>query len=301
MRSTAAGYIRANQTALAFDEYAQQRTKTEQLAQESMSGVRLATLEAYGQTVVDGVKAVASGAMVGLQALLSDPQSREQVKEGSQKAFTYVSEPANWPYLLGAMTPAAREQLAAAYERGDGKEVGRLLGEQFANMPIPVVGMGSVKKISKVVDIAEDGEKLAFKIKTSPVDVGHVIGGDYNARTGRVTGGHSLLMDDVRVVEYLSVPDANGVYLARVEIKTPDGRWVEKVQPDGKPMPNTMFPKNWDEVRIQNEIHSAWSARNEINDGSRRWTGVSTSGLTIEGYSSPRATAYPLFKREKIK
>ncbi len=176
LRSTAAGYIRANQTTDRYGDYDQQKLKTEQLAQESMGGVRRETIEGYGQTVVDGVKATASGALVGLQALLGDPHSREEVAEGAQKAFKHLSKLENWYYLLGAMIPETREQLAVAYERGDGKEVGRILGEQFANMPVGGGGLGTVKKISRIVDISEDGGKLASKLKISPVDLDYGVG-----------------------------------------------------------------------------------------------------------------------------
>jgi len=68
-----------------------------------------------------------------------------------------------------------------------------------------------------------------------------VIGGDFNARSRKVTGGHSLLNGDVRIVEVVSPPDVNGVYQAIVEIKRPDGQWVIK---DNKTGANTMFPKD---------------------------------------------------------
>jgi hypothetical protein len=106
--------------------------------------------------------------MTGLQALFGDPQARAQVAEGAQKATAYVSDPQNWRYLLGAMTPETREQLAAAYERGDGKEVGRLMGAQFASLPIPVVGLGTVKKVGQGVSVIEDVEKVSVKIGTKP-------------------------------------------------------------------------------------------------------------------------------------
>jgi hypothetical protein len=50
-----------------------------------------------------------------------------------------------------------------------------------------------------------------------------------------------LLNGDVRIVEVVSPPDANGVYQAVVEIKRPDGQWVTK---KNNAEPNTMFPQN---------------------------------------------------------
>jgi len=86
------------------------------------------------------------------------------------------------------------------------------------------------------------------------------------------------------------LPDANGVYEAKVEMKTPDGRWVAETTNGGT---NTMFPKGWDAHRVQAEIESAWNNQMPTLD-SNKWSGKSASGITIEGYRSPRATAYPL-------
>ena len=50
------------------------------------------------------------------------------------------------------------------------------------------------------------------------IDYEHVIGGDEN-HLGKVTGGHSLLRGDVRIVKKIGEPAKNGVYRATVEIK----------------------------------------------------------------------------------
>jgi hypothetical protein len=84
------------------------------------------------------------------------------------------------------------------------------------------------KVVGKGIDAATDAGKLAEKKSTSPIDMNHVIGGDYNRKLDKVTGGHSLLNNDVRIIEIVASPDNNGVYIARIEIKTPDGRWLEK-------------------------------------------------------------------------
>jgi hypothetical protein len=68
-----------------------------------------------------------------------------------------------------------------------------------------------------------------------------VIEGDFNARSRKVTGGHSLLNWDIRIVKVASPPDVNGAYQAIVEIKWPDGQWVT-IKNNAEP--NTMLPKN---------------------------------------------------------
>ncbi|QHE88460.1 hypothetical protein [Hydrogenophaga sp. BPS33] len=108
--------------------------------------------------------------------------------------------------LAGRDDAAQREELALAYEQGDIRTVGRLMGVQAANLPSGG-GMGSIKNVSALPSLPKG--KL-------PVDIAHTIGADYNPKTGKVTGGHTLLSGDVRVTQMVSAPDANGVYEAFV-------------------------------------------------------------------------------------
>jgi hypothetical protein len=134
----------------------------------------------------------------------------------------------------------------------------------------------------------------------SPVDMKHVIGADYNPATKKVTGGHSLLMGDVRVIEIKGKPDANGVYEAIVEIKTPTGEWKTKmIGSTNTPQANSMFPKDWDEARIHAEIDSAWSKREAVAGKQNMWKGKSNSGVEITGYIEPRTSAIPIYNMEK--
>ncbi|RYD98699.1 MAG: hypothetical protein EOP50_04740, partial [Sphingobacteriales bacterium] len=113
----------------------------------------------------------------------------------------------------------------------------------------------------------------------------------YNPRTGKVTGGHTVLNGDVRVTQVVSPPDANGVYLARVEMKAPDGTWIAKTSNNGV---NTMFPRDWDTARVKTETESAWARRAPVEGQPNMWQGTSNSGVKLQGYLSPRTTAYPL-------
>jgi hypothetical protein len=120
-----------------------------------------------------------------------------------------------------------------------------------------------------------------------------VIGGDFNVRSRKVTGGHSLLNGDVRIVEVVSPPDVNGVYQAIVEIKQPDGKWAVKTHSSGS---NSMFPENWSREKIIDEIDSAW--KNQISHSLEdKWAGKSKSGVIIEGYKRPKITAFPIYER----
>ena len=125
------------------------------------------------------------------------------------------------------------------------------------------------------------------------IDYDHVIGGDENSQ-GKVTGGHSLLRGDVRIVKKIGNPAKNGVYRASIEVKKKDGTWQAKTSNGGV---NTMFPENWDEARIIDEINSAWENRKDVKGrDNNMWQGISKSGVVIRGYKSPRITAYPVYE-----
>ena len=136
-------------------------------------------------------------------------------------------------------------------------------------------------------------EKQYQNDKKYKIDYEHVIGGDENSQ-GKVTGGHSLLREDVRIVKKIGSPAKNGVYRASIEVKKKDGTWQAKTSNGGV---NTMFPENWDEARIIDEINSAWENRKDLKGrDSNMWQGISKSGVLIRGYKSPRITAYPVYE-----
>ena len=94
-------------------------------------------------------------------------------------------------------------------------------------------------------------------------------------------------------------PDVNGVYQAIVQLQTPDGNWVTKTDYRGQPQKNTMFPKTWDAAKIQAQVDSAWNDPKKTVDANGKWQGTSDSGVVIEGYTHPKATAYPLYEKGK--
>ena len=142
-------------------------------------------------------------------------------------------------------------------------------------------------------DKKNSNEKQYQNDKKYEIDYEHVIGGDENSQ-GKVTGGHSLLRGDVRIVKKIGSPAKNGVYRASIEVKKKDGTWQAKTSNGGV---NTMFPENWDEARIIDEINSAWENRKDLKGrDSNMWQGISKSGVLIRGYKSPRITAYPVYE-----
>jgi hypothetical protein len=139
---------------------------------------------------------------------------------------------------------------------------------------------------------------LAFS-PSSPIDMAHIIGADFNRRTGEPTGGHSLLKGDVRIVPGSeSAPDATGVYRAHVQMADPQrpGQWLTKTDRNGQPMFNTMFPKDWTTERITTELDAAWNSPTKTKKG-EKWSALTPSGVRVEGYLAPRVTAYPVYSK----
>ena len=154
----------------------------------------------------------------------------------------------------------------------------------------------SSKKKKQKTEISEEKSNNKGNRKYK-IDYDHIIGGDISSNGEKVTGGHTLLRGDVRIVKKIGAPSKNGVYKASVEIKRPDGTWQRKTSNGGV---NTMFPANWDEARVIEEINSAWENRKDLKGrDNNMWQGISKSGVLIRGYKSPRITAYPVFEGDK--
>ena len=154
----------------------------------------------------------------------------------------------------------------------------------------------SSKKKKQKTEISEEKSNNTGNRKYK-IDYDHIIGGDISSNGEKVTGGHTLLKGDVRIVKKIGAPSKNGVYKASVEIRRPDGTWQRKTSNGGV---NTMFPANWDEARVIEEINSAWENRKDLKGrDNNMWQGISKSGVLIRGYKSPRITAYPVFEGDK--
>ena len=154
----------------------------------------------------------------------------------------------------------------------------------------------SSKKKKQKTEISEEKSNNKGNRKYK-IDYDHIIEGDISSNGEKVTGGHTLLRGDVRIVKKIGAPSKNGVYKASVEIRKPDGTWQKKTSNGGV---NTMFPANWDEARVIEEINSAWENRKDLKGrDNNMWQGISKSGVLIRGYKSPRITAYPVFEGDK--
>ena len=167
---------------------------------------------------------------------------------------------------------------------GDG-DLDNVYSGQLGGKPVVI----SAKEAAANAAAAASADKV-----TAPIDFAHVIGADSNRRGP--TGGHSTVNGDVKVVQVVNAPDVNGVYEAKVQMKDASGNWVDKVSNRGV---NTMFPSSWTADRIKFEIDAAWNstARTSIigPGGVPMWRSVTPSGVVVEGYVSPRITAYPKY------
>jgi hypothetical protein len=173
-------------------------------------------------------------------------------------------------------------------------------GWQVLSGPAAEMAESYLKKLGLMPGIIEDGPKklpAGTNQIRSPIDFDHTIGADYT-KTGKPTGGHTLLNGDVKIVPGTeSIPDASGVYKATVQVPDPKnpGQWITKTSNNST---NTMFPKTWDEVRLKSEIDAAWNSPNKIVTGDK-WISVTPSGVKVEGFISPKITVYPIYQTPK--
>lgn len=136
-------------------------------------------------------------------------------------------------------------------------------------------------------NIAASG--LVSKVN-SPIDFdGHIVRAEVKPN-GNVVGGHSTVTGDVRVIPGTeSMPNKFGVYSAKIEVADPNspGGFLPKTNNGGV---STMFPKSWSVDRIKVEVDAAFQNKRVIGN---KWTGITPSGVRVEGYISPKTTVYP--------
>lgn len=145
------------------------------------------------------------------------------------------------------------------------------------------------RQLGQSVDLNAEASKKVGKV-TAPIDFdGHILSAEVKPN-GQVVGGHSTATGQVRVIPgSQSSPNANGVYTARIEVEDPSapGTFVPKTNNGGV---STMFPDSWSADRVKVEVDSAYQNRTVVGN---KWTGVTPSGVRVEGYLSPKTTVYP--------
>jgi hypothetical protein len=59
-----------------------------------------------------------------------------------------------------------------------------------------------------------------------------------------------------------------------------------------------MFPQDWSREKIIDAIDLAWKNQ-EPHRNQDKWSGTSRSGVVIEGYKTPKLTAFPIYNKGK--
>lgn len=151
--------------------------------------------------------------------------------------------------------------------------------------------LGNLSK--QVVDHSRDAEYMAKTdrslLEKYNFDMDHVLTGEVN-NAGRATGYHAEFAADgsARIKPGAEIQhNANGTYEAPVQVFDPNnGVWVDKSRE------STFFPASWSRARIEYEVTEAFKGRQ--SSGGQKWSGMSPSGIPIEGYTSNgRTTFYP--------
>jgi len=126
----------------------------------------------------------------------------------------------------------------------------------------------------------------------APIDFdGHILSGEVKPN-GSVVGGHSIATGNVRVIPGTqSEPNPQGVYTAQIEVPDPSspGHFLRKTNNGGI---STMFPDSWSADRIKVEVDAAY--QNKVVTGNK-WSGVTPSGVVVEGWLIPKTTVYPKY------
>jgi hypothetical protein len=132
--------------------------------------------------------------------------------------------------------------------------------------------------------------------KALTINTTHIFQGEIN-RKGLAVGYHHRPngkdSDKARMVKLTGLPNSQGVYIGRVEIRNPaNGQWVSKMSS------STFFPDRWSQTQVLAEIQGAFASANKTKEP---WQGTSPSGLKIEGYynktTNTITTAYPIYRR----
>ncbi|PYD87162.1 hypothetical protein DNF23_39990 [Pseudomonas syringae pv. pisi] len=150
-------------------------------------------------------------------------------------------------------------------------------------------GAGAKAIPNGTVDLNAQASLSVGKVN-APIDFdGHILSAEVKPN-GNVVGGHSTVTGDVQVIPgTASIPNAQGVYSARIQVADPanPGQFLPKTNNGGI---STLFPDSWTADRIKVEVDGAFQNRTVVGN---KWTGTTPSGVQVEGYMSPKTTVYP--------
>lgn len=139
------------------------------------------------------------------------------------------------------------------------------------------------------------GSKGKHWSSTDPeINLWHIFDGEIN-RKGKPTGFHSRPNgadpENARVVRIKDKPNRAGVYTATVEVRD-GGRWKEKF--------SSFFPDTMSREEVIDAILNAYN--NSDNQKKQPWSGPSSHGFQIQGYTTGRGgvnTAFPVYRKNQ--
>jgi filamentous hemagglutinin len=202
VRNAMAEILRADDTPFTLD-FEQNEWKVENDANEAVGGVGFAELKGTGKALLGTLTALGSAGKTAFDALTgSDPQALNKITKGLSQLKTFFEDPANWPALIGGLTPAQRNELADAYQAGDAQKIGDILGESKATtlLLLGTAGVGTIAKIGDIAKTADVGTAVitdtanagskAGDLASAGSDAGKVAGTGANAGE-KLAGGIS--------------------------------------------------------------------------------------------------------------
>lgn len=139
--------------------------------------------------------------------------------------------------------------------------------------------------------VARPSRDLSAGATAPHINLSHVFEGEINRR-GRPVGFHARPGGrnprNARVARVLEGPNRLGVYVAAVEIRGPQGAWLDKR--------STFYPDRLSRQEVVAAILNAW--RHRTTGRGEKFRGPSGLGFTIEGWSQNGRinTAYPIFQ-----
>ena len=130
--------------------------------------------------------------------------------------------------------------------------------------------------------------------KVKGLDFIHILEGEFKSDGKKLSGLHSLLAHPERFIEVIQGPNKHGI----MKIKW----WFGK----GKTKKSTIFPLDWDEIKIAKKILEAYknsehkiltTSNKKIIEHSKKIIGKTSEGIKIEMFINNQGiltTAYPL-------
>ena len=122
----------------------------------------------------------------------------------------------------------------------------------------------------------------------------HIFQGEIN-RQGKAVGCHHIRAINIyqtgQIIEGTRTNGPNGLFKAKVKVKSSSGKWVEKISNGGY---STFFPEKWSEEKTKSEIEKAFPNKRQVNGD--LYEGKCSEGWIIQFYVNDDetiSTAYP--------